>query len=116
MKLSWNVENKAEATYLKVCKDWDLHKANEFSYILNKDPYPGQSIHFVVDLSDVDYIDSMALGFLISLKNKYKTEGGQVMLFSPSVTIQKILKQSGLLQIFPVYYSKEDLDLGLKTL
>lgn len=116
MKSNWTIEKRPRAIYLKLRKEWDLDRVNEFSTFISRELEPGRYRHFVVDLSEVEYIDSMALGVLINLKNKYKTEGGHVLLLSPSPTVEKILKQSGLFKIFPVFYTDAEVEKHLVSI
>lgn len=53
----------------------------------------------VVDLTDVDYLDSACLGLLLSLQRDYVAPGGRLVLV-PSETVDGILKLTRLDRVF----------------
>lgn len=55
-----------------------------------------------IDLSDVRYADSTALGLFIVLRNRLREQGGEVRLVSPSSRMRKLLGYAGLDQVFEI--------------
>jgi anti-sigma B factor antagonist len=55
-----------------------------------------------IDLSDVTYADSTALGVFIALRNKLLERGGKVRLVSPSARIRRLLDYAGLDRVFEI--------------
>jgi anti-sigma B factor antagonist len=55
-----------------------------------------------IDLSNVDYADSTALGLIIALRNRLRERGGDVRLVSPSERVRKLLGYAGLDQAFTI--------------
>jgi anti-sigma B factor antagonist len=55
-----------------------------------------------IDLSEVNYADSTALGIIIALRNKLRERGGKVRLVAPSVRMRKLLEYAGLTQAFEI--------------
>jgi len=55
--------------------------------------------HLVLDLSDVVYADSSALGLLVWLDHQLQPRGGRMVLASANVDITRILELSGLVTV-----------------
>ena len=58
-----------------------------------------------IDLSEVNYADSTALGLIIALRNKLRERGGKVRLVAPSKRMCKLLEYAGLNQAFEILSS-----------
>lgn len=61
-----------------------------------------QSSDVDIDLSQVDYADSTALGLFIALRNTLKARGGRVRLLSPTRPVRKLLTYAGLESAFEI--------------
>jgi anti-sigma B factor antagonist len=64
----------------------------------------------IVDLSQVEFLDSTGLGALIGSHKRALENGGRVRLIVKDGTIQRLLTITGLMKIFAVY---TDLDAAL---
>ncbi|MDP5172903.1 MAG: STAS domain-containing protein [Bacteroidia bacterium] len=63
---------------------------------------------FVIDLSDLQHINSSGLGVLITLLTKARKSGGDVFLANPSDYIRNLLVITKLTSIFHIYATKEE--------
>ncbi len=63
---------------------------------------------FVVDLGDLQHINSSGLGVLITLLTKARKVGGDVHLANPSSYIRNLLVITKLNSIFHVHTSQQD--------
>ena len=82
-----------------------------FDYKVSKDfreayrHIPGRDgIAYHVDLKDVDFMDSSALGMLLLLREHAISRGGVVIIQHPSETIDKILRVANFEQLFEIEY------------
>ena len=64
----------------------------------------------VVDLTNVEFLDSTGLGALIGAQRRAKEVGGHVRLVAKEGQILRLLRITGLLKVFAVY---ADLDAAL---
>jgi anti-sigma B factor antagonist len=55
-----------------------------------------------IDLSEVAYADSTALGLFIGLRNRLREKGGDVRFVAPSARMRKLLGYAGLEQAFEI--------------
>ena len=62
---------------------------------------------FVMNLSEVDYIDSSGLGQLISIWTSVRTKGGNLVLLHATRRIQQLLVTTRLQVIFDVFDDEE---------
>ena len=62
----------------------------------------------VLDLSEVDYVDSRGLGILVGLFVSSVRRGGELKLVGPTHRVQEALRRTHLNTILTVYASKED--------
>jgi anti-sigma B factor antagonist len=63
----------------------------------------------VVDLLDATFIDSIALGVLVSGLDRCRAAGGDLLLLVTSPRILKVLEITGLSTIFSIHSSRDDL-------
>lgn len=73
----------------------------------------GGAKFLLVDLSKVSFLASMGIRTLITAAKALKERGGKMILFSPELTVAKVLKTSGTDILIPVYY---DLSLACNAL
>ncbi|GAC1659866.1 MAG: anti-sigma factor antagonist BldG [Candidatus Elarobacter sp.] len=66
------------------------------------------SHRLVVDLGGVDFLDSTGLGALIGGQRRAKEFGGEVRLVAKEGQILRLLRITGLLNVFAVYPTLED--------
>jgi len=76
---------------------------NTVRNILKKD---GKKI--ILNLGNVDYIDSSGIGELVSTYTTVANEGGQLKLMNLTKKIQELLAVTKLMTIFQVYDSEKD--------
>lgn len=55
-----------------------------------------------VDLSDLGFIDSTGLSVLITGLKRFRQQGGELALRSPSPSTRKVLEITGLTEVFPI--------------
>ncbi|HEX8411996.1 MAG TPA: anti-sigma factor antagonist [Thermoanaerobaculia bacterium] len=62
----------------------------------------------LLNLSDMDYIDSNGLGELVQVARESKRNGASLRLLKPHDRVAKTLRLTNLLPMFTVYESEED--------
>ena len=62
----------------------------------------------IVDLSNLEFLDSTGLGALIGANKRAKEQGGEVRLITQEGQILRLLRITGLLDIFRVYLTTDD--------
>jgi anti-sigma B factor antagonist len=59
--------------------------------------------HFVLNLTDLSYMDSSGLGQLLSIWTSIKNKGGHMTIFRPSVRIMKLFEITRLGTVFEIF-------------
>ena len=85
----------------------DLHEAPELQDRISAAIDHGARL-IVVDLTDVTFIDSMALGVLLAASNRLRPTGGDLRLVVPSPSIRRIFEISLLDHVFTLDSSRSD--------
>ncbi|SDN23346.1 anti-sigma B factor antagonist [Desulfonauticus submarinus] len=62
-----------------------------------------------IDLSEIQFMDSSGIGFLVALSNKVKQKGKKFVLVNPSVQVIKTLKLVNIYHFFDKVDDSEDL-------
>jgi anti-sigma B factor antagonist len=57
----------------------------------------------VVDLSEVSFLDSTALGVLVSGVKRLRSEGGDLRLVVTGRSVAKVLEVTGLVEVFSIF-------------
>src|SRR5947209_4503975 len=84
-----------------VAGELDLHNAPELEDGLRRlAQRPGTKL--VVDLCDVPFIDSTALGVLVGLAKSVRAGGGDFVLATGDPRLHRLLEITGLLRLLPI--------------
>ena len=71
------------------------------------DPAPAPSASFVLDLSQVQYIDSGGLGALVAVLTSVRAAGGDLRLTGMNERVYRVLKTTRLDRVFRTHSSVE---------
>jgi anti-anti-sigma factor len=77
--------------------DFNIHKEFRKGYQTVNDP---QGVSFVIDMGDVDYMDSSALGMLLVLREQAGGDGSNITIKNCKSDIEKILEVSNFKNLF----------------
>jgi len=64
--------------------------------------------HLVVDMEDVDFLDSAALGVLVNGLKQVRAHDGSMSLVIPQEKILKVFRITGLTKVFGIHPSVDD--------
>jgi anti-sigma B factor antagonist len=62
----------------------------------------------VLDLENINYMDSTGLGELVGYLGRFEDSGKRLKLVKPNLTIMKLMKLTRLDEIFRIYNSEEE--------
>lgn len=66
----------------------------------------------IVDLSNVDFLDSTGLGVLVSVMKRLRTTGGDLRLICTKTHLLKVFEITGLTSVFEIF---DTLDAAIET-
>jgi anti-sigma B factor antagonist len=84
----------------------DLFTAPDLKQVLT-DAIEGGEHRVVIDLSEVSFLDSTALGVLIGAVKRLRSRGGALAIVNTEPSIAKTFEITGLDQIFTILPSRE---------
>ncbi len=102
-----SVESGEQYSVVSVVGEIDSATAPELRDGLHEATASGPSL-LVVDLLQVTFIDSTALGVLIEASNRAETEGQMMRIVVSEPRILKVFKITGLTEIFAIRTSREE--------
>ena len=95
-----SVDTMGDSTVVRLGGELDLYNADDIRGALDA-AIGSKPRRLVVDLSDVDFLDSTALGVLIEARAKLGAD--RLALASPQHEVRRTLQVSGLDRQLPVY-------------
>ncbi len=107
MDLDLNVRKEGDHTVLLVRGEIDVYTAPKLREKLIELVSEG-SYHLVVDLEQVDFLDSTGLGVLVGGLKRVRNHDGSLQLVCTQEKILKIFRITGLTKVFPIHASVKD--------
>jgi anti-anti-sigma factor len=96
------VEERNGGIVVRLAGELDLYNADDIRHALTA-AIEGGAARIVVDMAEVDFVDSTALGVLIEARSKLGQDG--VLLAAPQLETRRTLEVSGLDRHLPVHDS-----------
>ncbi|MGV8121710.1 MAG: STAS domain-containing protein [Candidatus Xenobiia bacterium LiM19] len=91
---------------VRLSGELDIHSAPQFKEDVLSLIEQGYT-NIVLDLDELNFMDSRGLGTFISISRNVKDRGGSLKIICSNQTIMKIFQRTGLCEIFAMYESKE---------
>lgn len=107
MDLTLNTRTEADRTVLEVAGEVDVYTGPTLRDRI-ADLLDAGAHDLVVDLGRVDFIDSTGLGVLVGALNRARELGGSLQLICAQERVLKLLRITGLDQVFTVRSTLEE--------
>lgn len=111
MDITLNSHDELGYTVLEVAGEVDVYTAPTLRDRIT-DLLDGGQRRLVVNLTTVEFIDSTGLGVLVGALNRAKELGGSLDLVCPQERVLKLLRITGLDDVFSVYRTVGDAAAG----
>lgn len=98
-----NIKSKVynSTLYVLLCGELDEHSATHTKIVLDE-VFSGENFNqIIIDLSELDFMDSTGIGVLIGRYKKMKDRKIPIYITNPSSHAEKIFKMTGLYEIMP---------------
>ena len=100
-------ESQGEILLAQVIGEADVINAAKLETLCM--PFPGQPPRkMIVDLTQLTFISSLAMGKLIAARKSVRKHGGTVILAAPSPLVNEALRRARLHDIFPIASSVDE--------
>ena len=104
MELSLTTRVEGDATVIAVGGEIDVYTAPKLREQLVELVNAGQ-YHLVVDMEQVEFLDSTGLGVLVGGLKRVRAHDGSLRLVCTQERILKIFRITGLTKVFPIHDS-----------
>lgn len=94
-----NIDKKDDYLILNLAGDLDVYSEEEFRDFI-EDELKDKNLDLVIDIKDLDYLDSTGLGMFMKIYKMYKEKGQKVKIINPKENILKLFKITDLTDIF----------------
>jgi len=102
--LSLSTRPEGDRTVVEVGGEIDVYTAPKLREQL-VDLVADGKYHLVVDMENVDFLDSTGLGVLVGGLKRVRAHGGSLRLVCTQERILKIFRITGLTKVFPIHSS-----------
>ena len=107
MDLSLTTRTEGDRTVVQVGGEIDVYTAPKLREQLVDLVNAGQ-YHLIVDMENVEFLDSTGLGVLVGGLKRVRAHDGALRLVCTQERILKIFRITGLTKVFPIHDSVED--------
>lgn len=87
--------------YVVLCGELDEHSATYTRLAMDEIFAGGDFLQIIIDLSELEFMDSTGIGVLIGRYKKMKNRNIPIFICNPSKHAEKIFKMTGLYEIMP---------------
>jgi stage II sporulation protein AA (anti-sigma F factor antagonist) len=92
--------------------DLDVGAASQLAAALDH-PIESGKTHVVLDLSDVDFVDSMAIHILVGAARELRQRFGRLVLVSRAPAVRRLIQLTAVDRVAPVFNTREAALRGL---
>lgn len=107
MDLSLSTRVQGDRTVIDVAGEVDVYTAPKLRETLIELVAQG-SYHLVVNMEEVEFLDSTGLGVLVGGLKRVRAHDGSLHLVCTQERILKIFRVTGLAKVFPIHGSVEE--------
>jgi anti-sigma B factor antagonist len=107
MDLRVDVAERGTVTVVTLAGDIDLHTAPELRKELEELREGSGPQAVVLDLSEVSFLDSSALGALVTAQREFVAAGGGLRMACPQPHAQKVFRITRLAEVIPIFDTVE---------
>jgi len=91
---------------LRLSGDIDHHTAKKMREEIDTNLYLYRASTVIIDLSEIDFMDSSGLGLILGRHAKIKDLGGRMIISDPSPRVERILNLAGTEKIIKIKRGK----------
>ncbi len=90
-----------DTLYLSLCGELDENSAGYVREVMDKQLFNTLCKQVILDLSELDFMDSTGIGVIIGRYKKMKERNIPIFISNPSSHVDKILKMTAIYEIMP---------------
>lgn len=113
VSLFFDYEKKGNALCVRLKGELDHHTSDDLRERLTMLIETEDIHHLILNLGQLDFMDSSGLGVILGRYNQIKSRNGEMFICSVSTTVGKMFEMSGMYKIIKSVPSEEEALLGL---
>ena len=102
------IEEKSGSLWIRPKGELTIVSANIISKNITE-KVAEKSLPTVIDMTNVEYIDSASIGVIANLTKAYRKKKLGLYLFNPSKLVTEVLDQVGITKVIRTFHKVEDL-------
>lgn len=107
--MEFNVQTQSKVLVLSMHQEpFQLIHSNADDFVAAATLAIGGSLRVVLDMGQVEYLDSRGLNALITLERTLRRRGGDLLLAGMQESLWKLFQQSRLYRLFEIYESPHE--------
>jgi stage II sporulation protein AA (anti-sigma F factor antagonist) len=103
MSLNIQVKHFKSVLVVRLQGELDHHSAEKVRHTIERELAQETISHLVLNLADLDFMDSSGLGVILGRYKKVSQLGGKMLLCSIQPSVHRLMEMSGLFKILPTY-------------
>ncbi|MBD1372967.1 anti-sigma F factor antagonist [Hazenella sp. IB182357] len=103
MSLTVSVRNSRNVLIIGLVGELDHHTATRVRETIDRELVGGGAEHLVINLAQLDFMDSSGLGVLLGRFKKVAQNGGKMSLCRIKPSVYRLMEMSGLFKVMPIY-------------
>lgn len=103
MRLSLEMAKERNVLIVRLRGELDHHTAAKVRKTIEHELDKGNITHLVLNLAELDFMDSSGLGVILGRYKKVCQLGGKMSLCSIQPSVYRLMEMSGLFKILPTY-------------
>ncbi|MGA8941798.1 MAG: anti-sigma F factor antagonist [Thermoactinomyces sp.] len=107
MGLSLQIEQNQNVLVVRLSGELDHHTAEKVRTSIEQELDRGECTHLVLNLAELEFMDSSGLGVILGRYKKVSQLGGKMILCSIRPSVFRLMEMSGLFKILPTYDNEE---------
>ncbi len=104
----FTAKNVKDLWIIKPAGVLDLFNSSDFKDKVKTEFINQGKVNLIIDLSDVEYVDSSALGVLVGLQRSCRMNGGTFGLCGLHENLMRIFQLTSLTSVFKIFPNVED--------
>lgn len=103
MSLQLELEHYRNVLIVRLYGELDHHTADIVRYKTEEAIMKGTSSHIILNLQNLQFMDSSGLGVILGRYKQVKGKGGKMVVCGVNANVHRLLEMSGLFKILDIY-------------
>lgn len=103
MSLQVELEHYRNVLIVRLRGELDHHTADAVKFKMEEAILRGNSVHVILSLKDLLFMDSSGLGVILGRYKQLKAKGGKMVVCDVNKSVYRLFELSGLFKILPIH-------------